>query len=124
MIARGREIYQTRCAVCHGGQGEGRGPAAVGLPVKPPDLRDSSMVNRMRGNYWFWRVSEGGAVEPFRSHGSTMPAWKGVLAILDRWAVIAYQHAFSGHRGPHVTSEHPEMALPDGAGAGGTRTLP
>ncbi len=27
-------------------------------------------------------------------------------------AVIAYQHTFSGHRGPHVTSEHPQMVSP------------
>ncbi len=117
MMARGREIYQTRCAVCHGAQGDGRGPAAVALPLKPPDLREPSMINVMRGSYWFWRVSEGGQVEPFRSRGSAMPAWKTVLSVEDRWAVIAYQHAFSGHAGPHVTSEHPEMALGDGAGS-------
>ena len=28
----------------------------------------------------------------------------------DRWAVIAYAHTLSGHRGPHVASEHPELA--------------
>src|SRR5262249_58819511 len=28
--------------------------------------------------------------------------------IPDRWAVMAYQHTFSGHRGPHVPWEHPE----------------
>jgi mono/diheme cytochrome c family protein len=117
MIARGREIYGVRCAVCHGDRGDGRGPAAGALPLKPPDLRDARMVNAMRGSYWFWRVSEGGQVEPFRSQGSAMPAWKDVLSVEDRWAVIAYQHAFSGHRGPHVTSEHPEMALPDSADA-------
>ena len=26
------------------------------------------------------------------------------------WAVIAYAHTLSGHRGPHVASEHPELA--------------
>jgi mono/diheme cytochrome c family protein len=109
MIARGREIYLTRCAVCHGDEGRGDGPAVTALPVKPPDLRDPGMVGEMAGNYWFWRISEGGLVEPFRSLGSIMPAWKEELSIEDRWAVIAYQHTFSGHRGPHVTSEHPQM---------------
>ena len=109
MIARGREIYMTRCAVCHGDEGRGDGPAVTALPVKPPDLRDPGMVGEMAGNYWFWRISEGGLVEPFRSKGSIMPAWKDELSVEDRWAVIAYQHTFSGHRGPHVTSEHPQM---------------
>ncbi len=109
LMTRGRELYAAKCAVCHGSEGDGQGPAAAGLPVKPPDFRDARMVNEMAGNYWFWRVSEGGLAEPFKSQGSVMPAWKSELSVEDRWAVIAYQHAFSGHRGPHVTSEHPEM---------------
>jgi Cu/Ag efflux protein CusF len=64
------------------------------------------MVAEMAGNHWVWRVSEGGLVEPFKSKGSVMPAWKGELSMNDRWAVIAYAHTLSGHRGPHVASEH------------------
>ena len=109
MLERGKAIYAARCAVCHGDIGDGQGPAAASLPVKPPDLRDAGMVAEMTGNYWFWRVSEGGLVEPFRSQGSTMPAWKDELSVEDRWAVIAYQHTFSRHEAPHVTSEHPQM---------------
>ncbi len=110
MLARGKAVYTSRCAVCHGASGDGKGPTAASLPLKPPDLRNAQMVGEMPGNYWFWRVSEGGAVEPFRSRGSAMPAWKDVLSVEDRWAVIAYQHTFSGHRAPHVTSEHPQMS--------------
>jgi mono/diheme cytochrome c family protein len=99
MIARGKEIYALRCAVCHGEAGDGQGSAAAALPLPPPDLRDVTMSAEMAGNYWFWRISEGGVVEPFRSQGSTMPAWKTVLSIEERWAVIAYQHTFSGHMG-------------------------
>src|SRR5262245_32767692 len=47
MIARGREIYMSRCAVCHGDEGRGDGPAVAALPVKPPDLRDPAMVGEM-----------------------------------------------------------------------------
>ncbi len=108
MLARGKEIYTTRCAVCHGDAGDGKGPAGLALPLKPPDLRDKAGMAEMRGNYWFWRVSEGGLVEPFKSKGSAMPPWKGELSVEDRWAVMAYQHTFSGHDGPHVPWEHPE----------------
>ncbi len=91
-----------------------RAGMAVGRPrnrcrVKPPDFRDRQMVDEMTPDYWFWRVSEGGQVEPYKSMGSAMSAWKQDLSPEDRWAVIAYQHALSGHEGPHVTSEHPEM---------------
>jgi mono/diheme cytochrome c family protein len=110
-IARGKEIYGTRCAVCHGDTGDGKGPAGVALPLKPSDFRDKAGVAEMRDNYWFWRVSEGGQVEPFKGKGSAMPPWKGELSIQDRWAVMAYQHTFSGHEGPHVPWEHPESVV-------------
>jgi mono/diheme cytochrome c family protein len=108
-IARGKEIYEAKCAVCHGPSGTGEGSGAANLSLKPADLTDTRMVAEMPGNYWLWRVSEGGLVEPFRSKGSAMPAWKAELSLQDRWAVIAYAHTLSGHRGPHVASEHPEL---------------
>jgi Cu/Ag efflux protein CusF len=68
------------------------------------------MVAEMAGNFWMWRVSEGGLVEPFKSMGSIMPAWKNDLSVSDRWAVIAYAHTLSGHTGPHTAAAHPELA--------------
>ena len=109
MIGRGKEIYVAKCALCHGEKGDGKGPGSVNLPLKPADLTDAKMVAEMPGNFWYWRVSEGGLVEPFKSKGSTMPAWKGELSQNDRWAVIAYAHTLSGHRGPHDASEHEEL---------------
>ena len=109
MLARGRDIYAVKCALCHGEKGDGKGPAATGLTVKPGDFTDRKMVSEMAGNYWVWRVSEGGLVEPFKSKGSAMPAWKNELSMEERWAVIAYAHTLSGHRGPHVASEHPQL---------------
>jgi mono/diheme cytochrome c family protein len=109
MLARGKEIWIAKCAVCHGETGDGKGPGSVNLPLKPADLTDGHMVAQMAGNYWFWRVTEGGLVEPFKSMGSAMPAWKTELSVADRWAVIAYAHTLSGHRGPHTPSEHPEL---------------
>ena len=109
MIAKGKEIYGAKCALCHGERGDGRGPGGINLPLKPADLTDRMMVGEMPGHYWFWRVSEGGQVKPFKAKGSAMPAWKHELSIPDRWAVIAYAHTLSGHAGPHTSREHPEM---------------
>jgi mono/diheme cytochrome c family protein len=109
MLARGKEIYAAQCALCHGETGDGKGPGAASLKLKPADFTDRKMVAEMAGNYWVWRVSEGALEEPFKSKGSSMPAWKHELSLNDRWAVVAYAHTLSGHRGPHVASEHREL---------------
>ena len=111
MVVRGKRVYEAKCAICHGEQGGGDGPDAADLRVKPASFQDTAMVAGMTDAYWFWRVSEGADVEPFRSGGSLMPAWKAELSVEDRWAVIAYQHTLSGHAGPHTAAEHPEMTM-------------
>jgi mono/diheme cytochrome c family protein len=109
VLVRGEAIYTAKCAGCHGQEGAGDGPDATWLGPTAGSFRDRAMVAEMSDAYWFWRVSEGGQVEPYKSKGSVMPAYKHALSVEDRWAVIAYQHALSGHAGPHTASEHPEM---------------
>lgn len=37
-IARGKELFDLNCALCHGATGAGDGPGAAGLAVKPRNL--------------------------------------------------------------------------------------
>jgi mono/diheme cytochrome c family protein len=93
-IARGQRLYQTYCLMCHGADGKGTGPVAKGLPHPPADL--THHFHRAPGDgdaYLFWRVSEGGQVEPFKSSQSAMPAYKTVLSEDQRWDLLAYVHA-------------------------------
>lgn len=87
-LARGTEIYTTQCASCHGDGGMGDGPAAVGLDPAPAPIAHSSQM--LGDDYLYWRISEGGTIEPFNS---TMIAWKGVLDEDARWDVINYVQA-------------------------------
>ena len=43
--ASGGEMYKTYCAVCHGTDGKGGGPAASALKVPPTDLTQLSKKN-------------------------------------------------------------------------------
>jgi mono/diheme cytochrome c family protein len=93
-IARGQKLFKTNCELCHGADGRGTGPAAKGLPHAPADLTHHFHMKPGDGDaYLFWRVSEGGMVEPFKSMQSTMPAFKTVLSEDQRWDVLAYVHA-------------------------------
>ena len=40
--ADGQRLFQTRCFVCHGRDGKGEGPSAIGLAEKPQDLTDAN----------------------------------------------------------------------------------
>lgn len=86
-IAAGEEIYNANCATCHGEEGHGDGPAAQGLDPAPASLADRAMMGDMSDGLLFWRVTEGGAMEPFNS---AMPAWGDVLTEEERWQVISY----------------------------------
>ena len=87
----GAEIYQANCETCHGTEGKGDGPAAAGLDPQPADLTDTHMMEEMSDGALFWRVSEGGMMEPFNS---VMPAWKGTLTDDQIWQVVTYIQEF------------------------------
>jgi mono/diheme cytochrome c family protein len=89
-IAAGREIFLANCVPCHGVFGNGQGTTKPTFGPQPADFTDHSKVEIHTPQYLFWRVSEGGQVEPFRSQGSIMPAWKYQLSEQQRWQVIAY----------------------------------
>ena len=89
-IEAGQELYHRHCATCHGETGRGDGPAGHVLPLKPANLVDPRGLAQKPLDYWFWRVSEGGTVEPFHSRGSVMPAWKHHLSATERWQVISF----------------------------------
>jgi len=73
--ASGAEMYKTYCAVCHGTDGKGNGPAAEALKVPPTDLTVLAVKNG--GKYPALRIS---AIlrgeEVLAAHGTKdMPIW-------------------------------------------------
>jgi mono/diheme cytochrome c family protein len=73
--ASGQEMYTSYCAVCHGTDGKGAGPAASALKVPPTDLTTLSKNNG--GKFPAMKVMatiSGQSVVP--AHGSReMPVW-------------------------------------------------
>lgn len=107
---RGKVIYDKNCLSCHGADGEGSGPLAKNLPHPPADLTNHFHNKPGDGDgYLFWRISEGGLVEPFKSMQSAMPAYKSSLNEGQRWDVLVYVHnkfhgGFSG--APRKKEDH------------------
>jgi len=77
--ASGSEMYKSYCAVCHGKDGKGDGPAAAALKSAPPDL--TTLAKRNNGKYPAPRV---GSIlrgkETIVAHGDQeMPIWGPVF---------------------------------------------
>jgi cytochrome c553 len=84
-IAEGEILYRANCSSCHGITGEGDGPASGGLDPPPQNL--AVRQPNLSDAYLFWRISEGGLMNPFNS---LMPGWKGLLSEERIWQVLAY----------------------------------
>jgi mono/diheme cytochrome c family protein len=86
-LTSGRQIYQARCAVCHGVEGRGDGPAGVSLNPRPADLRVHMAAGHTDGQLFYW-VSYG-------FPNTAMPAWHGELTEDQRWQTIDYIRTFA-----------------------------
>lgn len=89
-LARGQELYERNCAVCHGPQGAGDGTviAPNKFPFAPP-VNGGTAAARSDGYlYGVIRVGRG-----------LMPSYGDRMSHLDRWAVVSYMRQLQGRAG-------------------------
>lgn len=87
-LAAGKQVYNDKCAACHGATGQGNGPVAGSLNPKPANFLDRAFMQGMPVDCHFFRISEG-------VQGTGMPPWKalGEDAI---WKLLIYERSFLG----------------------------
>ena len=79
VLARGREVYTTFCAVCHGDKGAGDGPIIQTRKFpNPPSYTDARLLSMPDGQI-FHVITRGTEL---------MPAYAGQIAPEDRWKAI------------------------------------
>jgi len=87
-IQKGKEIYEKKCALCHGIKGDGKGPAAAGLSPKPRNFGESHGEKMTDGEH-FWKITTG---------RGPMPSFEKDLTVEERWHVVNYINTFiRGH---------------------------
>ena len=88
-IVQGASQFPTHCAVCHGAQGHGDGPAAASLPVPPADLTAAHLWMHSDGELFWWL--QHGIEAP--EGGLAMPGFGAILSADERWDLIDYIRA-------------------------------
>ena len=82
VIARGKAVYLTFCAQCHGYNHDGNGTVGQSFKPLPTDLRSPKVQATYEGEL-FKSISYG-------IPGGRQPALETTVKIDDRWHVIAY----------------------------------
>jgi mono/diheme cytochrome c family protein len=59
--AKAKEIFNTRCATCHGNEGRGNGPGAVTLNPKPRNYHDKDWQSKVTDEDIKKTITYGGA---------------------------------------------------------------
>jgi mono/diheme cytochrome c family protein len=87
--AAGQELFQKKCASCHGKPSEGRSARAAFFKPAAPDFYEVHF-RQVEPAYLYWRIEVGKTVEPYLSQGSVMPAWGVHFSSEQIWQLVAY----------------------------------
>lgn len=108
LVLKGADIYNARCASCHGLMGFGNGQASSSVRPRPADLAWSLSGPETKDDFLFWTIAEGGA-----QFGTSMPAFKKPdLTDEQIWQVITYMRAaFEGREARNAAPNGVQQAM-------------
>jgi len=87
VVARGRQLFLTYCASCHGEEAEGDGPMADILTPRPRSLHRSSLGKGVTELDLYFTILGGGKA---MNLSEQMPSWGDVLTESDVWDLVRY----------------------------------
>ena len=79
-IANGFQLYGEHCAICHGAEGYGDGPAAARLRPRPADFTAKHTADHTAGDIFWWLT--------YGRQGTAMPGFQDRLNEEERWDLI------------------------------------
>ncbi len=122
-VQAGKAIYQTRCAGCHGEEGDGNGLAAPYCSPPPRDFTD--IVYKLRSTATGERPLE---FDLFRTvsegiPGTPMTSWREILSEQQRWQVVHYIKTFAAEDWAEELPADAIIKLPESEGVADDTTL-
>lgn len=104
VLARGREMYDRNCTVCHGAAGLGDGPVVIqgGGPF-PFATPLTTGIARERSDGYIYAVIDQGR--------GLMPQYGSRIAHLDRWAIVTYVRQLQGQVSAPGAAGPPQISV-------------
>jgi high-affinity iron transporter len=95
LLSQGKKLYEQNCALCHGANGDGKGPAGVAL--KPPPRTFNIPLDQ-------WTYSKGDLKKVFDILTNGIPSTAMVkwvqLSEQERWALVYAVVEFASPKAP------------------------
>ena len=80
--ARGRKLFLTNCAICHGERADGNGIRSEGLDPRPVDFTSPEWRSQATPRHSFYVIRNGVG-------GTAMPRWN-TFSDEETWELVAY----------------------------------
>jgi mono/diheme cytochrome c family protein len=102
VVAYGKKVFATNCAMCHGNEGKGDGAAGAGLSPKPRDLVEGKWTQG-GGEISHFKVVTNGI------QGTSMAGF-GHFTVADRWALVQFIESITQSKSTDTPEQIAEFA--------------
>jgi mono/diheme cytochrome c family protein len=86
-VERGKKIYETQCAMCHGEKGDGKGEIVEDMHINPPDFTKPETLAKRTDGALFTIIQIG---------DSDMPGQGKRMTDTYKWELVNYLRSLSG----------------------------
>ena len=100
-VARGKDLYLTQCAMCHGETGKGKGTLATEMNIAPPDFTNPEVLSKRTDGELFAIIGKG--LTP-------MPGQSQRLTATQTWDLVNFVRAVEGKTPATATTQEREKA--------------
>ncbi len=98
-VQRGKRIYSTQCALCHGEKGDGKGELAEDMKLNVPDFTNPDTLKDRTDGELFAIIGVG---------KDPMPGQAGRMTEPQRWNLVNYLRALAGKAPEKSSGKEPE----------------
>ena len=101
-VERGKKIYATQCAMCHGEKGDGKGDLAGEMNAPIPDFTKPEAFSQLTDGELYAMIENGSF--PMPGQGTRMKDYR-------KWQLVNYLRALSGKVPDKSKGDEPEEGI-------------